>query len=261
MATKRKAPIGQKFDEDANKEKTDFFNDFSDGNAAEALPETSIPKNAQDEKKTSTVMQRIKTGFSIFGSFLVLILMGPFYCCLLVLVIEIGFFREIINLKRNYMRETMIKSSTFLVWFIFISGTINFFIWNFSDLLMIYPNNTVKFVTKYRNFLFFGFYLIGFLLYVMTLKFGYIRYQVRLFIETHIALLVIAVVGCSMIVIYEGLIWFLLGALAVILNDCCAYIAGMKFGKTRLIDLSPKKTVEGFIGGIIGTVIVMRVVR
>lgn len=50
-----------------------------------------------------------------------------------------------------------------------------------------------------------------------------------------------------------GLIWFILPSILVIINDTMAYIFGISFGKTRLIELSPKKTWEGFIGGSIST--------
>lgn len=55
--------------------------------------------------------------------------------------------------------------------------------------------------------------------------------------------------------IFEGLIWFFLPASLVITNDIFAYVFGMLFGRTPLIQLSPKKTVEGFLGGWISTVI------
>jgi phosphatidate cytidylyltransferase len=56
--------------------------------------------------------------------------------------------------------------------------------------------------------------------------------------------------------IFEGLIWFFLPVCLVITNDIFAYICGMIWGRTPLIRLSPKKTVEGFIGGWICTVVI-----
>lgn len=45
--------------------------------------------------------------------------------------------------------------------------------------------------------------------------------------------------------IFEGMIWFFLPVSLVITNDIWAYICGIAFGRTQLIKLSPKKTVEG----------------
>lgn len=53
--------------------------------------------------------------------------------------------------------------------------------------------------------------------------------------------------------IYEGIVWFILPCSLVIINDIFAYIFGVSFGKTKLIELSPKKTWEGFIGGCVTT--------
>lgn len=53
--------------------------------------------------------------------------------------------------------------------------------------------------------------------------------------------------------IFEGLIWFFLPAALVITNDIFAYICGITFGRTQLIKLSPKKTVEGFLGAWVMT--------
>lgn len=51
------------------------------------------------------------------------------------------------------------------------------------------------------------------------------------------------------------MIWFLLPAALVIINDMMAYGCGITFGRTQLIKLSPKKTVEGFVGAWIFTII------
>ena len=55
--------------------------------------------------------------------------------------------------------------------------------------------------------------------------------------------------------IFEGMIWFFLPVALVITNDIFAYICGITFGRTQLIKLSPKKTVEGFVGAWIFTVL------
>lgn len=55
--------------------------------------------------------------------------------------------------------------------------------------------------------------------------------------------------------IFEGLIWFFLPASLVICNDIFAYVCGITFGRTQLIKLSPKKTVEGFVGAWICTIV------
>ena len=55
--------------------------------------------------------------------------------------------------------------------------------------------------------------------------------------------------------VFEGMIWFFLPVSLVICNDIFAYLCGITFGRTQLIKLSPKKTVEGFVGGWILTII------
>lgn len=54
--------------------------------------------------------------------------------------------------------------------------------------------------------------------------------------------------------IFEGMIWFFLPAALVITNDIFAYVVGITFGRTQLIKISPKKTVEGFVGAWIMTI-------
>nr|CDS33696.2 phosphatidate cytidylyltransferase [Hymenolepis microstoma] len=67
---------------------------------------------------------------------------------------------------------------------------------------------------------------------------------------THVSLLIIVSSSHFMIQsIFDGLIWFLVPVAMVISNDIFAYVFGMLFGKTPLIEVSPKKTWEGFIGG------------
>jgi phosphatidate cytidylyltransferase len=45
--------------------------------------------------------------------------------------------------------------------------------------------------------------------------------------------------------------WTYFALCSVALNDACAYFAGRIFGRHSLIGLSPNKTIEGFLGGLI----------
>jgi phosphatidate cytidylyltransferase len=55
--------------------------------------------------------------------------------------------------------------------------------------------------------------------------------------------------------VYFGLLHIEQPAALVICNDIFAYLCGITFGRTQLIKLSPKKTVEGFVGAWICTMI------
>ena len=56
--------------------------------------------------------------------------------------------------------------------------------------------------------------------------------------------------------------WALIGYVALVSsNDVFAYLSGMAFGRHRLFErLSPKKSWEGFFGGLIGAVVAAAVV-
>jgi phosphatidate cytidylyltransferase len=77
-----------------------------------------------------------------------------------------------------------------------------------------------------------------------------------MFAWTHMALFLL-VVQAHFIKnnIFEGLFWFVIPVALVITNDIWAYICGITFGRTQLIKLSPKKTVEGFVGAWIFTIL------
>ena len=51
----------------------------------------------------------------------------------------------------------------------------------------------------------------------------------------------------------KGLIWFTTSIASVALNDTFAYLVGRQYGKTSLINVSPNKTIEGFLGAAVLT--------
>mmetsp|Transcript_9884 Transcript_9884/g.8423 ORF Transcript_9884/g.8423 Transcript_9884/m.8423 type:complete len:139 (-) Transcript_9884:634-1050(-) len=110
-------------------------------------------------------------------------------------------------------------------------------------------------MVQYHNLITFALWLAGFLSFVLTLKKGFYRYQFKRFGWTHLCcFMLVAPVSAVLSNLYSGYIWFCVPILLIIANDTFAYIFGFFFGKTRLIELSPKKTWEGFIGGMLSTI-------
>jgi phosphatidate cytidylyltransferase len=62
--------------------------------------------------------------------------------------------------------------------------------------------------------------------------------------------------SCSILVLYavpDGFLWMLAAPIASWVTDVFAYFAGSLFGRNKLVpSISPKKTIEGAIGGILG---------
>lgn len=143
-------------------------------------------------------------------------------------------------------------------WYFFCA--VNYFLYGES---IIYYFKHIVFIDAYllpfarhHRFISLLLYLVGFLAFVANLDRGHLRRQFGLFSWIHMSLLLIVASGQFMVNnILEGLIWFWVPASLVIMNDVAAYVFGMMFGKHQLIKLSPKKTVEGFIGGYFTTVI------
>ncbi|KAK4689821.1 phosphatidate cytidylyltransferase, partial [Tremellales sp. Uapishka_1] len=145
-----------------------------------------------------------------------------------------------------------------LNWYFFV--VTNYFLYGES---IIYYFKHIVFVDAYflpfaknHRFISFMLYVVGFVGFVANLQKQYLRQQFALFCWVHMSLLVI-VVSSHFIInnILEGMIWFFIPASLVICNDVMAYICGKAFGRTPLIKLSPKKTVEGFVGAFICTLI------
>lgn len=98
--------------------------------------------------------------------------------------------------------------------------------------------------------------MAGFVFFVTSLQKGHYKFQFTQFAWTHMALYLIVVQAhFVMNNVFEGMIWFFLPVALVITNDIFAYICGMTFGRTPLIQLSPKKTLEGFLGAWIFTIL------
>ncbi|KAI0779489.1 cytidylyltransferase family-domain-containing protein [Fomes fomentarius] len=223
------------------------------------------PPQPGDTKKKSSFVTRTLWTFIMIGGFIFLLLMGHAYMIVLVMLCQTLVYREVtalFSLKRKDVGEENVRGrdpwSKTLNWYFF--AVTNYFLYGESIIYyfkhVVFSNaQLTPFATNHR-FVSFTLYLIGFVGFVMSLKRGYLKQQFGLFCWVHMTLLLI-VVSSHFVVnnILEGLIWFWVPASLVICNDVFAYVWGITVGRTPLIKLSPKKTVEGFVGAFFSTMI------
>ena len=208
--------------------------------------------------------------------FFVAMFAGHIYIIGIITTIQIISFKEVIAIANVPSRAKGLKFTRSLNWYFL--GTAMYYLYGESVIyyfkhIVLVDKVLLPFATHHR-FISFMLYVIGwsipkhigeprltllrlgFVFFVGSLQKGHYRFQFTQFAWTHMALYLIVVQAhFVMNNIFEGMIWFFLPASLVITNDIFAYICGITFGRTQLIKLSPKKTVEGFIGAWIFTII------
>ncbi|KAH6914047.1 phosphatidate cytidylyltransferase [Coprinopsis sp. MPI-PUGE-AT-0042] len=232
---------------------------------AKALPPQ--PVDEESAKKRQNVLERVIWTFIMIFGFVALLLLGHAYMIVLVMLCQTLVYREVTALFSLKSADTKEENpelkgkdpwSKTLNWYFF--AVTNYFL--YGESIIYYFKHVVfadaqltPFATNHRM-ISFTLYIIGFMGFVMSLKKGYLKQQFGLFCWVHMSLLII-VFSSHFIVnnILEGLIWFWVPASLVICNDCFAYIWGKTIGRTPLIKLSPKKTVEGFVGAFFSTLL------
>ncbi|TFK44733.1 cytidylyltransferase family-domain-containing protein [Crucibulum laeve] len=233
-----------------------------------ALAVQTAPQDAEKVKKRQSFVTRTLWTFIMIGGFIALLLLGHTYMILLVMLCQTLVYREVtalFSLKsatpesgETHAPKGKDPWSKTLNWYFF--AVTNYFL--YGESIIYYFKHVVfadaqllPFATNHRM-ISFMLYIIGFMGFVMSLKKGYLKQQFGLFCWVHMSLLLI-VLSSHFIMnnILEGLIWFWVPASLVICNDVFAYIWGITVGRTPLIKLSPKKTVEGFVGAFLTTLV------
>ncbi|KAK7205579.1 phosphatidate cytidylyltransferase [Myxozyma melibiosi] len=235
-------------------------------NAANGQSGGSIVKTTADppapterEKKIQNLIVRtIWSVVMIFG-FFALLAAGHFWVIALVFGLQLLAYSEVIALADEPMRQRALPYGKTLNWY-FLASTVYYLygetvLYYFEEVLLV-DKVLFPFAIHHR-FISYMLYIIGFMMFVSTLEKGHYQYQFMQFAFTHVALLLI-IVQAHFIVknIMAGMFWFFLPASLVIINDIFAYLCGITFGRTPLIKISPKKTVEGFVGAWIWTVVI-----
>ena len=180
-------------------------------------------------------------------------------CALLVLVIQAMSYSELVSIGKKEKAESQLPGFNLLYWWwFFVTSFLVYGSTLETQLMMSSLQEYLVFRLIANNDFFimyaFSLYVIGLVVFVLSLTKKHYKYQFKQFALCHVVLILV-VVQSSVLVsnMFRGLIWFLLPCSLVICNDIWAYIFGFIFGRTPLIKLSPKKTWEGYIGGGLST--------
>ncbi|KAL6699638.1 cytidylyltransferase family domain-containing protein [Trichoderma pleuroticola] len=226
--------------------------------AVQEKPATAAEKQAEYEKKKANFWTRTFWTFVMISGFFGALFMGHIYMIAIVTAVQIISFKEVIAIANVPSRARSLRSTKSLNWY-FLASTMYFLygesvIYYFKHIVLV--DKVLLPLATHHRFISFVLYVFGFVYFVASLQAGHYKFQFTNFAWTHMALYLIVVQAhFVMNNIFEGMIWFFLPAALVITNDIFAYICGIAFGRTQLIKLSPKKTVEGFVGAWIMTIL------
>lgn len=209
-------------------------------------------------KIKSDAMKRTITGLSLIAYFGISIYVGLPLILLNTLIIQMKCFDEIINTGYDMMKTSDTPYFRALNWYLVII-TNYFFLGEvfFQHMhVVVKKYDWLQIIVSYHRFNCFSLYLLGIVIFVSLLSRNSLRHQFTLLAWTHFLLIIIS--AQSLMIVqntFQGLIWLIVPFALVITNDISAYIFGKWFGRTPLIRLSPKKTVEGFIAAGLSTII------
>eukprot|EP00835_Amoeboradix_gromovi_P000027 NODE_1_length_95616_cov_0.657642.p27 type:complete len:352 gc:universal NODE_1_length_95616_cov_0.657642:2912-3967(+) len=184
------------------------------------------------------------------AGFVIIVLSGPLYIIILVSILQLIVFKEVISI--THMPSKMKKLPWFRVLNWYFLFALNFYLYGDSINEHFGPLK----VLQHHLFTSYMIYIIGIIMFVLSLRKGHYKFQFAQFAWTHMVLMIVTLqIHLTMQNILDGLIFFFLPSSLVVINDVCAYVFGFFFGRTRLIRISPKKTWEGFIGGALCTLV------
>ncbi|KAG0668769.1 phosphatidate cytidylyltransferase [Maudiozyma exigua] len=224
----------------------------------------SSPKPVNHDVKTNDTVVAPKTEsrkynffirtiwtFVMISGFFITLASGHIWCVVLVLLCQIAAFKECIALTSISSRQKNLPLTKTLNWY-FLVATLYYLsgkqLFTFFQ-TTVFEYKILTWMALNHKFVCYCLYVLGFVLFVCSLRRGFLKFQFASLCATHMALLFIVFQGNLIIKnILNGLFWFLVPCGLVIVNDIFAYLCGITFGKTKLIEISPKKTLEGFMG-------------
>ncbi|XP_062094941.1 phosphatidate cytidylyltransferase 1-like [Humulus lupulus] len=233
----------------------------------EVVPDVSIANGGNllvdDSNKYRSMWIRACSFVWMIGGFAFIIYMGHLCITAMIVVIQIFMEKKLFNLLRRDHEERHLPGFSLLNWLFFFTAMVFVYGRILSQRLFNtitsdnFLHQFVSSLIKYHMVICYTLYIAGFVWFIIRLKKKRMyKYQFGQYAWTHMIMIIVFTQSSFTVAnIFEGIIWFLLPATLIVINDIAAYFFGFFFGRTPLIKLSPKKTWEGFIDASVTTVI------
>jgi len=220
-------------------------------------------------KKRSKMLIRTLSAISMGAVLAVALSMGHLAFAAFLLLLQVGLFSELVNVRYERAKEVQIPLFRTVQWAWFFTAVFSAYGSEFlraplglSEYLDAADIPMFGTWSNLHEWVSFSLYSVLFMVTVLSLKRGCYLYQITQMAWTVFSLLITTVQMKSVVFnIAIGYFWVLFPVLLVITNDTMAYFCGQLakkriFGKdTVFLQLSPNKTWEGFIGGGIFTLL------
>jgi phosphatidate cytidylyltransferase len=231
--------------------------DEASSGATEGL---TADETSKAESRLSKFATRCIAGLAmVFGS-LSVIYAGHGWVIIMVMLVQVQVFREMLAVRYKQAKEKEIPLFRTTMW-----------VWFFVAMQWSYGGVSVRLLKiagfiqgeaqalRYHTWISFGLYSAVFVVTVATMRKGSVKYQIGQLCWTIVTLCMVVLQTDSITTnIFRGLWWFVFPLSLVITNDVFAYFTGFcigrKFTKRPFLPfISPNKTWEGFVGGLVFT--------
>jgi len=177
---------------------------------------------------------------------------------LLVLTLQVNVMKEVFRLGRMDLEDEKLPGFRWKQWYFFVAAAFYLYVDTIKPNILVQLSSSktasllLAWVVKRHLLLSYFLYCGGFIMFVLSLKRGHYLYQFAQYAWTHMVILMVVVPSSFFVSsTFQGIIWYVMPSMLIIVNDIFAYIFGITLGRTPLIKLSPKKTWEGFLGGFV----------
>ena len=227
-------------------------------------------KSAEEVKKseaaTRKVIVRTVSGGLFVILFNVVIWAGHLHTVLFIAMLQYGCFREMVRVGVDASLERKLSGFYGLQWAWFAVAALHVYGQWLEDLVADPAVDTsglpvwVAAAAPYQALATLALFAAAFVASVLSLRppQATYLYQIQRLAFTVVALLMIfGQMSGTSAVVYKGLIWYFVPSSIVATNDIMAYFTGVAVGRRfvdrPLLQLSPNKTFEGFLGAIVWT--------